>query len=153
MTRPRRLAAPLVGAALTLLLAACVATGPQPQDAIPPALLGSDLGILEADAGKSVDGASVDVWASFVVERDEVSADDLREVLRLVVENTHITNIAGVSIIGQSDEVDPDSPIGANVYLDLVPAADALGLDDADDGLGTIRVDWDDVVRMLEETP
>ena len=145
---------PLVAAipAAVLLLTGCFAVGPQPEDAIPPALLASDLDILEASAGKGVDGFSVDVWASFVVERDAVTADDLREVLRIVVENTHITNVNAISIIGLGDEVDPDSIDEQNERLDLVPAAEELGLPDPDDGLGSIRADWEDVVAMLEET-
>ena len=143
----------MLAAALILAgLAGCVATGPQPEAAIPPALLDSDLDILEAEAGDSVDGLSVDVWASFVVERDELTADELREVLRLVVENTHITNVNAVLIIGQSDELETVAGFESNVNLDLVPAAEELGLRDPDDGRGTIKVDWDSVVAMLEET-
>ena len=143
----------MLAAALVLTgLAGCVATGPQPEEAIPPALLDSDLGILEAEAGDSVDGFSVNVWASFLVERDEVTADELREVLRLVVENTHITNVNAISIIGQSDELETVAGFESNVNLDLVPVAAELGLPDADDGRGTIKIDWKDVVAMLEET-
>lgn len=150
MTRMRL---PLLSAALVLAaLTGCVATGPQPEAAIPPALLDSDLDILEAEAGDSVDGLSVNVWASFLVERDELTADELREVLRIVVENTHITNVNAVSIIGQTDELETVAGFESNVNLDLVPVAEELGLSDADDGRGTIKVDWEDVVAMLEET-
>lgn len=150
MTLRRALVALAGGTAL--LLAGCVAAGPQPEDAIPPALLASDLGILEANAGDSVDGLSVNVWASFLVERDEVSADDLREVLRIVVDNTHITNITSISISALGDEIDEQSIDEQNVRLDLVPAAEELGLTDPDDGLGSIRAGWDEVVAMLEGT-
>lgn len=144
---------PLLASALAVAaLAGCVATGPQPEEAIPSALLASDLDILEASAGDSVDGFSVNVSASFLVERDEFTADELREVLRIVVENTHITNVNAVSIIGQTDELETVAGFESNVNLDLVPAAEELGLPDPDDGRGTIRVDWDSVVAMLEET-
>lgn len=146
--------APVAVAALVAVLAltGCFATGPQPEDAIPPALLASDLDILEASAGKGVDGFSVNVSASVLVERDEISADDLREILRIVVENTHITNINAIAISARSDETEEVNGFTTNVYIDLVPAAEELGLDDPDDGLGTIRADWDEVVTMLRET-
>ena len=145
---------PVVVAALVAVLAltGCFATGPQPEDAIPPALLASDLDILEASAGKGVDGFSVNVSASVLVERDEISADDLREILRIVMENTHITNVNAITISARSDETEEVNGFTMNVHIDLVPAAEELGLDDPDDGLGSIRADWDEVVTMLRET-
>lgn len=147
-----RTPAAAIALAVVLALTGCVATGPQPEDAIPPALLASDLDILEASADKGVDGFSVNVSASVLVERDEISADDLREILRIVVENTHITNVNAISISARSDETEEVAGFTTNVYIDLVPAAEELGLDDPDDGLGTIRADWDAVVTMLKKT-
>lgn len=141
----------LVGAAL-LALTGCVATGAPPQESIPPALLDSDLGILEAQAGTETDGLSVGVWASFVVERDELSADELREVLRIVVANTSLTNVSEISIIAQSDEIDPASPSGNNVYIALEPLAAQLGLEPRNpDGRGPVDLLWDDVTALLKE--
>lgn len=151
MTRHRPAA--FAAALAALLLTGCVATGPQPEDAIPPALLASDLDILEAEAGKGNDGFSVNVSASFLVERDELSAEDLREVLRIVVDNTHISNINAISIIARSDEMEETEGFEHNVTLDLVPAAEELGLENQNSGgTGSIQVDWDAVVAMLEET-
>ena len=149
MTRSRPVAP--AAALAVLLLSGCFATGPQPDESIPPALLASDLDILEAEAGKGNDGFSVNVFASFLVERDELSADDLREVLQIVVENTHISNINAISIIARSDELEETEGFEHNVTLDLVPVAEELGLDNQNSGrTGSIQVDWDDVVAMLE---
>ena len=151
MTRLRPAA--FVAALAVLLLTGCFATGPQPDESIPPALLASDLDILEAEAGKGNDGFSVNVSASFLVERDELSADDLREVLRIVVENTHITNINAISILAQSDEMESTEGFEHNVTIDLVPVAEELGLENQNSGrTGSIKVDWDEVVTMLKET-
>jgi hypothetical protein len=139
-----------VAALVVALLSGCVATGPQPAESIPPALLASDLDIADADAGTSNDGLSVNVWASFQVERDEFTADELREVLSIVVANTHISNINAISIIGTSDETEVFEGFEQNVYLDLVPAAEELGLENQTSGrTGSIAVDWDDVVDLL----
>lgn len=154
MTRTRRrLSTAVVAALVTLTLGGCVLRGDPPDEAIPPALLASDLDILEAEAGKSLDGFSVSVWASVLVERDALSADDVREILRIVVENTHISNVDMISIIGLGDERETTNGYEHEVYLDLQPAADALGLDNRyRGGNGLLDVDWDEAVRMLEES-
>lgn len=143
----------LLLAAAALVLAGCVATGPQPEEAIPPALLASDLDILEAEAGIGRDGFSVNVATSFLVERDEISADDLREVLRIIVENTHITNVNAIGVVARGDEMEETEGFSHHVTLDLVTPAEELGLRNQTSGrTGSIQVDWDDVVTMLEKT-
>lgn len=141
----------LVAGVAALVLAGCVATGPRPDEAIAPALLASDLDILDVSADTAVDGFSVDVVVVFTVERDEISPDDLREILRVIVANTHLTDVNALRLSGHRDEIDPASSTGGTMRLDLVPAAEQLGFDDPDDGLGTIRVDWDDVVAVAGE--
>lgn len=152
MTRATLLRATLAAAAALVALSGCVATGPQPAESIPPALLASDLGILEASADTATDGLSVNVKATVLVERDEISADDLREILRIVVDNTHITNITAVGISARSDETEEVGGISVNVPVDLVPAAEQLGFDDPGSGRGAILVDRDDVLTMLKES-
>lgn len=147
-----RLLAAVAAVTATLALSACVATGAQPDEAIPPALLGSDLGILEASADKSTSGFSLTVSVSFVVERDELSADDLRQIIGIAVDNTHITNVETLRVSGFSDEIDPDAVVESHVELDLETPADDLGLELEDGPLsdaGTIELRWEDA-RALD---
>ena len=134
-----------------LTLSGCFLTGGDPADTIPQALLDSDLQVLEAEGGKTTDGFSVNVWASVVVERDELSADDLREILRIVVNNTRISDVNAITVIALSDELETTDGFEDNVRIDLVPAVQELGLLDQGSGrTGSIEVYWDDVISLLE---
>lgn len=148
---PLRAASLALVAIAALGLSGCFLTGGDPADTIPQALLDSDLQVLEADAGKSTDGFSVNVWASVVVERDQLSSDDLREILRIVVNNTHISDVNAISVIALSDELETTDGFEDNVRIDLVPTVHELGLPDQGSGrTGSIEVSWDDVISLLE---
>lgn len=149
----RRLTA--VAALAAVLLTGCVVTGDPPDEAIPPALLDSDLGIVEATADTSTSGTSVSVVVTVVAERAELAADELRQLIAIAVENTHVTNPHSLRIYADSDEIDPESIAGSRVPIDLRDPARQLGLEltgGVTDGTDAIEALWPDVLAMLEQT-
>ena len=149
----RRLAALALLAAV--LLSGCVVTGTPPDEAIPAALLDSDLEILEATADTLTSGSSVSIVVTVVVERDELSSDDLRELIALTVENTHLTNPHALRIYAESDEIDPESIIDSRVQIDVRAPAQQLGLEltgGVTAGTDAIEALWPDVLAMLDAT-
>jgi hypothetical protein len=139
----------LTGGAVVLVLALSGCSirtpGTEPLDtAIPKAFLASDLPIADAQAGKGVDGLSVDVWASAEFETGTVTADQLSTMLRLAVENTHLSDVNTIEILAS------EGPYEDGDFIDLGPVGVELGFEDDIDRTG-FSADWDDVVAYLDE--
>jgi hypothetical protein len=94
------------------------------ETAIPAAFLASDLGITGSQAGKSMSGFGMTVWASAEFEDDSVTADDLRTMLRLAVENTNLSRVDTLEVLAAV------GPHEDGAYIDLGPAGVELGFED-----------------------
>jgi hypothetical protein len=145
--RPRGIR--LIGALAltTMVLCACSVREPERESlesAIPAAFLASDLGISGAEAGTSVDGFAVSVWASAEFDTVSVTADDLREMLRLAVDNIDLSSVDTLQIIATV------GPFQNDVSIDLGALGVELGFTD-DSDLPSFTADWDDIVAFLEE--
>ena len=141
--RPR----PIVALVLaTLALSACAPQREPLDTAIPAAFLASDLGITAAEAGTSMDGFSLNVTASAEFDPDAAapSADDLRTMLRLVVENTPQNNVNTLEIYASV------GPYEGGNAVDFGALGVELGFDD-DNPLSGFSAPWDDVVEFLDQ--
>jgi hypothetical protein len=129
-----------------LALAACAPTGGRPSTTIPAAFLASDLGITAAEASTETSGFSLNLTASaeFGPDAGEVTADDLRTMLQLVVENTSLDTVNTLEIYASIGPFDGDNSI------DLGALGVELGFDD-DNTLSGFSAPWDDVVDFLDE--
>ena len=141
----RRVGVAIAAAAvLTVGLSACsmrIPTQESLETAIPKALLAADLGITSAEADTSTDGFAVNIDASMEFETDDVTADDLRTILTIVVENANMTKASDVRITAAVD------PFTNGVYIDLGSLGQELGF--PTDGDETFSADWDDVVAFV----
>jgi hypothetical protein len=146
MARRMRLMAGVL-ALVTLALSGCSVRVPGQESfetAIPAALVASDLGIAAAEANKRVDGFAVNVSVSAEMDSDAVTADDLRGMLQLVVENTDLSDVNTLSIIATV------GPYSSDVaYVDLGALGAELGFDD--EGDSSFTAPWDDVVAFIRE--
>jgi hypothetical protein len=132
---------------LTLVLSGCSVQAPGKESletAIPKAFLASDLPITGAQAGSGVDGFAVNVWASAEFETGTVTADDLRTMLKLAVENTGLSKVNTLEILAT------EGPYKDDRYIDLGSVGAELGFDD-DDELSSFSAPWEDVVAFLDK--
>jgi hypothetical protein len=149
-TRPRVQSRALVGGAIALLavsLSACSIRMPGRESletAIPAALVASDLGITAAEADKRTDGFAVNVSVYAEMDSDSVTADELRDMLRLVVENTDLSDVNTLDIMATVGPYSSDV-----VHVDLGAPAAELGFDD--EGDSDFEAPWEDVVALLDE--
>lgn len=118
------------------------------ETAIPKALLAADLGITSAEADKTNDGFAINVQVSAVFDDADVTADELRTMLQLVVENTDLSKVTNVSLLALVGPI-PDDISADRTYIDLGALGVELGFPDPDDT--EFEADWDDVVDFLNE--
>jgi hypothetical protein len=121
------------------------------ETAIPTALEASDLGITEAEVSKQMSGVSitVSVWATF--EDDTLTADDLRTVLQLIVDNANQSGLYRLEITALVGEYKPD---GSTTYIDLWSLREELGIERSfshAERSDEFAADWDDVVDYLDK--
>lgn len=136
-----------VCAILVVALSGCFRNPAAPglEEAIPAALLEAELGITDAWAEKSVDGFTVSVSAGVVVPDGEVTAEELRTILGIVVEHANISNLSYIrlrAVMSRDAEDDPPD-------VDLHGPAEELGIEvhgDADPDV--LQVDWDVAVAV-----
>ncbi|MGV8884540.1 MAG: hypothetical protein ACOH1T_02980 [Microbacteriaceae bacterium] len=114
------------------------------EEAVPAALLSLDIGITEAEATTTTSGFAVGVTAWVTVDRATMTADDLRNILDVLVDNTAISNLRTVSV-GAIDGTSADSS-----SIDLSSVGEELGFAPSSDGPGKFTADWDDVVSFLD---
>jgi hypothetical protein len=134
--------------ALTVALAACSTRTPGQdslETAIPAAFLASDLGVTAAQAGKSNDGLSTNVWVSAQFEADTAGADDLRTMLQLAVDNTDLSGVSRLSIVAAV------GPFENRDYIDLGALGVELGFAAEESTTSGFNARWDDVVDFLDE--
>jgi hypothetical protein len=145
----RRLLAITVALTCAVTVSACSIRNPSEPDlesAIPQALLASDLGIVTAEAGNGVDGASTYVSVFIGVKRDKVTSAELHQILEIIVDNS---NLGPYNLrVNAIDETNPDLPGQARSYINLAEPARELGLESNDDEAFIAR--WDDVVAYLD---
>lgn len=114
------------------------------ETAIPAALLDSTLGITEAEANTSTDGLSVNVFTAATFDRASITADELREILRIVVDHTDVGDITRVRILGlNGSTAEYDT-------LDLGAVGEELGFEPSVSDPGDFVAEWDAVVEFLE---
>jgi hypothetical protein len=113
------------------------------ETAIPAALLASDLGITEATADNGVDGLAVTVTANITVNRSTITADELREILKIIVDNTNLTHVAKIEV-GAYDGTAPP-----HTTIDLGAVGEELGFTRGRILKEYFHGDWDDVVELL----
>jgi hypothetical protein len=119
------------------------------ETAIPKALEASDLGIVSAEASRQMSGIAitVSVWAEF--ESDTVTADDLKSMLEIAVDNA---NQSGLHHLDITALVGPYAPDGDNVFIDLGSVGEQLGFEKNQyNNLTDFSADWDNVVAYLDE--
>jgi hypothetical protein len=146
MKIPTRILAGALAVA-TLCLAGCTIRMPfreSLETAIPAAFLAGDLGITGSQAGTSTSGFAMTVWASAEFENDTVTAEDLRTMLQLAVENTDLSRVTTLEISATV------GPFQDSEYIDLGAVGVELGFE-ADDELGGFTAPYDEVVDFLEE--
>ena len=148
MSRTVRRAGIAIAAAVALAatLSACSVRNPTQESletAIPKALLAADLGITSAEADTSTDGFAVNINASMEFEADDVTAEDLRTVLKIVVDNANITKASNVKVTAAVD------PFTNGVYIDLGALGEELGFSTGGDE--TFSATWNDVVDFVNE--
>lgn len=163
LRRAARASWALTATLLLLALAACSKPGggvsqygDRLENELPAALLGSDLGITEADASRSQTGFAFSLTVVVSIERDVVTTDELREILTIIVD-TITTDPDAYSML-KIDVADARSrsAIGAPESLDLSSAAAGLGLEavtstnDRDKYFPTYP--WADIVALTQES-
>jgi hypothetical protein len=114
------------------------------ETAIPTALLATDLGITRATAENGVDGLAVTVTVNVWIDGSAISADDLREILRVIVDNTNLTHVAEIEV-GAYDDTAP-----AHTTIDLGAVGEELGFPRSRILKEYFHGDWDDVVELLQ---
>ncbi len=148
-TGMRRLLAITVALTCAVTVSACSIRNPSEPDlesAIPQALLASDLGIVTAEAGNGVDGASTYVSVFIGVKRDKVTSAELHQILEIIVDNS---NLGPYNLrVNAIDETNPDLPGQARSYINLAEPARELGLESNDNEAFIAR--WDEVVAYLD---
>jgi hypothetical protein len=156
MTTARMRTFRLVGtlALVSLLLSACslryIGTESL-ETAIPTALETSDLGITKAEVSKQMSGISitVSVWATF--EHNTVTAEELREMLQLIVDNANQSGLYRLEITALVGEYKSD---GSTAFIDLWTLRDELGIEGSFSSVersDEFSANWDDVVAYLDE--
>ncbi|OCG73480.1 hypothetical protein [Microbacterium sediminis] len=147
MTRFRRALAPLAFVGV-LALAACSPLLPQrgAASAVPGAIEEDVTGVVEADAGTSMSGFNyhLNVWV--VLDRAEITADELRSILAAAVD--HATgDYSYLYVYADSLIEGVEAPLDASAALTtLAPDID----EDATDG--DISLPWTDVLEILENS-
>jgi hypothetical protein len=113
------------------------------EERIPAALEAADLGLSDVWASRSTDGLTVVLNVGGTSSREEVSPDDLREMLQIIRSN----NTLGGSKLDFSLRNADDS-----AFVDLDGPAQSLGAParvSASDGPLGIVLSWDDVDRIV----
>jgi mevalonate pyrophosphate decarboxylase len=111
------------------------------ETAIPTAFENADIGITSSEADSSSSGFAVyvDVLAEF--DDTDVTAEEFRTMLQLIVENAHVSNFHGISVFASGPN---------NATISLGARGTELGFPDQD-ATGGFSADWDDVVAFLKE--
>ncbi|WP_261166740.1 hypothetical protein [Microbacterium sp. Marseille-Q6965] len=152
----------MVAALLAIALSACSGTGHDVRqydgrigEDLPAALLDSDLGITEADASRSQSGVAFHLTVVVSIERDVVTADELRRILTIIVDTVTDDPEAFSMLSLDVADARSTSPIGAAESIDLSAAAAELGLqpvsstNDRDKYFPSYS--WADVVALVQE--
>ena len=133
-----------LGLSVVLLLSGC-STRESFETATPAALTASDLGITYAEADTRTSGFAV--YMSIYVEFDHstVSAKDLRQIIKICVENNTVGGLYGLTISAVDGPIDVEyKPI------DLAAASEELGFPEHSSAPGDFYAKWDDVVDFIE---
>lgn len=150
MRRARGAVAALIVA--TILTACTPASNPptEVETRIPAALTAADLGVVDATAGISPDGLTYDLDVTIGVERDKITADELRQILEIVVETAgEDTDPSDLSLIAE-DTTQPANA-GPDVLVDLHGPAQELGFDKSiSRGNTGISIPWADLVDFIQ---
>jgi len=135
----------VLGLSVALLLPSCGSREPF-ETAVPTALTTSDLGISYAAADTSTSGFAVymDVYVEF--DHGTVSAEDLREIIKICVTNNTVRGLYGLKISAVNGPIDVDyNPI------DLAPASEELGFPEHPSSPGDLYAEWDDVLEFVAD--
>jgi hypothetical protein len=120
-----------VAAALTLMLGltACTSGGAYYQEAIPKALRATQLGVTDAWADEGLDGFTKYLAVGAQLDRDEVTADDVRVILGAIAESNDLKADELHLTVKNVDGDYADMPaIAAELGTPVRPSADGYDL-------------------------
>lgn len=143
----QRAAIGLACSVLTVLLTGCGVLAKELSDGdfaetIPAALAASDLGVTDSGASEGLDGFTFYVYVGIDIDRDEVTADDLATILRIILENNDVP----------SDEIrlTVDGPDGESIGLAEVVDRIDPELDARESSLGGLSVTNEQAIEIVK---
>jgi hypothetical protein len=143
-------------AIVALALSGCSLFSPQEsyETAIPTALKDNVPGVIDATAYTSTSGFALYLGVDVNFETDAVSADDLRTMLKLIVENNDLSRVSHLQVYAEVGPNNPDPNFTGRVYVNLRSLGDELGIEPSfgsDESDENFEANWDEVANFVEE--